>query len=197
MTSKATEYRTAHATPSALFEVELWRTAIIVALRQPHTLALLLHMFIRNPRDREPHPTVLDASPWRLCAALNSAVTGQVLAWATYRLPYEKDIVCKSQGHREYLGHLLSILLHVKYSKAHQANTLQYYWVNDNKGALAWAEKNRCKSIASHQYACMAVSQLHLQNDIYMGAPIYRPGIDIGKNDAMSRMRDDETEASA
>ena len=43
----------------------------------------------------------------------------------------------------------------------------------------------------------MAVSQLHLHNDIYMGAPIYRPGIDIGKNDAMSRMRDDKTEASA
>ena len=43
----------------------------------------------------------------------------------------------------------------------------------------------------------MAVSQLHLQNDIYMGAPICHPGIDIGEIDAMSRMRDDETEASA
>jgi hypothetical protein len=78
----------------------------------------------------------------------------------------------------------------------HQANALQYYWVNDNKGALVWADKNRCKSIAS-QYACIAVSQLHLQNDIYMGAPIYRPGIEMGEIDAMSRMRDDETETSA
>jgi hypothetical protein len=131
-----------------------------------------------------------------LCAALYSAVMGQVLVWATYRLPYEKDVVCKSQGHREYLGHLLSILLLVKYAKAHSPNALHYYWINDNKGALAWAEKDRCKSIAS-QYACMAVSQLHLQSDIYMGAPIYRPGIDMGKIDAMSRMRDNETEASA
>ena len=125
MTSKAIECRKASATPSALFEIELWRAAIIVALRQPYTLAVPLHMFIRNPRDREPHPTVSDASPWRLCAALYSTATGLVLAWATYRLPYEKDIVCKFQGHREYLGHLLSILLLVKYDKVHQANALQ------------------------------------------------------------------------
>lgn len=64
---------------------------------------------------------------------------------------------------------------------------------NDNKGALAWAEKSRCRSLAS-QYACMAVSQLHMQNDIYMGRPIHRPGINMGEIDAMSRMRDDETE---
>jgi hypothetical protein len=38
----------------------------------------------------------------------------------------------------------------------------------------------------------MAVSQLHMQNDIYMGKPIHRPGIDMGEIDAMSRMRDDE-----
>ena len=30
-----------------------------------------------------------------------------------------------------------------------------------------------------------------------MGPPIYRPEIDMGEIDAMSRMRDDETEASA
>jgi hypothetical protein len=42
----------------------------------------------------------------------------------------------------------------------------------------------------------MAVSQLHMKNDIYMGKPIYRPGIDMGEIDSMSRMRDDETESS-
>jgi hypothetical protein len=30
-----------------------------------------------------------------------------------------------------------------------------------------------------------------------LGAPIYLPGIDMGEIDALSRMRDDETEASA
>ncbi len=43
----------------------------------------------------------------------------------------------------------------------------------------------------------MVVSQLHIQNDIYMGPPIYLPGVDMGEIDAMSRMRDDETETSA
>ena len=41
------------------------------------------------------------------------------------------------------------------------------------------------------------MSQLHSLNDIYMGPPIYRPEIDMGEIDAMSRMRDDETEESA
>ena len=68
-------------------------------------------MFIKNPRNRNPYPTVSDASPsWYLCAALYCAQTRGVLAWATYRLPYKKDMVYKSQGHRKYLGHLLSIL---------------------------------------------------------------------------------------
>jgi hypothetical protein len=195
MTSKTTKYRKEPATPAALFEIEMWRVAIIIALQNPPALAVPLHNFIRNPRDREPHPVVSDASPWRLCAALYCAITGIVLAWATYRLPYKKDIVCKSQGHREYLGHLWSILLLVRYAKTQQPAPLQYFWVNDNKGALAWAEKNKCASLAS-QYACMAVCQLHIQNDIYMGKPIYRPGINMGEIDAMSRMQDDETEES-
>jgi hypothetical protein len=196
MTGRATQYRTAQATPSALFEIEIWRAAVIMALTSPTALAVPLHMFIRNPRNRNPHPAVSDASPWRLCAALYCAQTGGVLAWATYRLPYEKDVVCKSQGHREYLGHLLSIILMIKYASTQPTAPLEYFWVNDNQGALAWAEKHRCASLAS-QYACMAVSQLHIQNDIYMGPPIYLPGIDMGEIDAMSRMRDDETETSA
>ena len=84
----------------------------------------------------------------------------------------------------------------IKYASARPAAPLQYFWINDNKDALAWAEKHRCASLAS-QYVCMVVSQLHIQNDIYMGPPIYRPEIDMGEIDAMSRMRDDETEESA
>lgn len=123
------------------------------------------------------------------------------MAWTTYRLPYAKDIDARSQGHREYLGNLLAIILLIKF---HQSSTspradvrapLQYFWVNDNQGALAWAEKRKCSSLAS-QYACMAVSQLHTRADIYMGAPVYKPGIDVGEIDAMSRMEDDETEES-
>ena len=135
------------ATPSALFEIEIWRAAVVSMLMSPSALAVPLHMFIKNPRNRNLHPTVSDASPWRLCTALYCAQTGDVLAWATYRLPYEKDVVCKSQGHREYLGHLLSIILMIKYASARPAAPLQYFWINDNKGALAWSGS---KSTAVH-----------------------------------------------
>ena len=83
----------------------------------PPALAVPLHVFIKTPWNRNPHPTESDASPWRLCAALYCAQSGDVLVWATYRLPYEKDVVCKSQGHREYLEHLLSIILMIKYAR--------------------------------------------------------------------------------
>ena len=73
----------------------------------------------------------------------------------------------------------------IKYASARPPAPLQYFWINDNKGALAW---HRCALLAS---------QLHIQNNIYMGPPIYRPEIDMGEIDAMSRMRDDETEDSA
>ena len=35
MSSKATQYQTAHATPSALFEIEIWRAAVIMVLMSP------------------------------------------------------------------------------------------------------------------------------------------------------------------
>ena len=186
-TSKATEYRTANA--------------IIVALRQPHTLAVPLHMFIQNPRDREPYSTVSDASPWRLCAALYSAVTGEVMAWVTYRLPYEKDIVNKSsQDHREYLGHTVTPLVHSAPCKILQSACSRHFalvLLDQRQQWCVGVGGKKSVQIDPSQYACMTVSQLHLQNDIYMGAPIYRPGIDMGEIDAMSRMRDDETKASA
>ena len=62
MTSKATQYRMAHATPSALFEIEIRNAAIIMMLMSPPiTLAVPLHMFIKTPRNRNPHPAVSDA----------------------------------------------------------------------------------------------------------------------------------------
>ena len=177
MTCRATEYRKQAATPSALFEIQMWRAATVIALINPATLAVPLQVFIKNPRNTNPHPIVSDASPWRLCAALYHPKTGALLAWVTYRLPYEKDVAGRSQGHREYLGHLLALILLIRHTKMtapthHSHAPIEYYWVNDNQGALAWAEKRKCSSLAS-QYACMAVSQLHLHCAIYMGTPVY------------------------
>ena len=123
MTSRATVYRKHAAAPSTMFEIQIWRAAIVIALHDPDQVSVPLATFIANPRDRRSHPIISDASPWRLCAALyHHAITGILLAWITYRLPYAKDIEGRSQGHREYLGNLLALLL---LSKVQQKRTKQ------------------------------------------------------------------------
>ena len=120
-------------------------------------------------------------------------MTSTLLAWGTLRLPYERDIEGRSQGHREYLGFLFSVLLIVRYLKQRGlfAESFQYQWINDNVGALQWASKSKCSSLAS-QMACMAVSQIHMLTHIYMEDPDHLPGVAMGEIDAMSRMVDGE-----
>ena len=198
MTRKATLVHTAKATPSAAFAVAMWRAAIILCMADPDALAVSILVFVRNPRIKRVHPTVSDASPWRLCAALYHPITFILLAWATLRLPYAKDLEGRSQGHREYLGFLFSVLMVVKYAKQQglALEAFQYQWINDNMGALQWACKNKCSSLAS-QMACMAVSQVHMLSNLYMDDPDHLPGVEMGEIDSMSRMADGETLASA
>ncbi len=99
----------------------------------------------------------------------------------------------EAQGHREYLGFLFSVLLIVRYLKQRGlfADSFQYQWINDNVGALQWASKRKCSSLAS-QMACMAVSQIHMLTHIYMEDPDHLPGVAMEEIDAMSRMVDGE-----
>jgi len=194
MTRKASTLHKARANPSACFAMAMWRAAMVISMADPEALAVSITAFVRNPRIKHVHPIVSDASPWRLCAALYHPETSALLAWATLRLPYKKDVDGRSQGHREYLGFLFSVLLLLQYTKLHGIATenIQYQWINDNMGALQWANKNKCSSLAS-QMACMAVSQIHMLSKIYMEDPDHLPGVEMGEIDAMSRMADDET----
>ena len=119
-----------------------------------------------------------------------------MVAWATYRLPYAKDYECKSQGHREYLGYLFFVLLILRYINKQSLGSdqlpFQYTWINDNRGALQWANKGKCSSLAS-QYACLAVTQIHMFSNIYREDTDHLPGKAMGEIDLMSRMTDDET----
>jgi hypothetical protein len=111
-------------------------------------------------------------------------------------LPYAKDYECKSQGHREYLGYLFSVLLILRYITKQPSGSdkipFQYTWINDNRGALQWANKGKCSSLAS-QYACLAVTQIHMFSNIYREDTDHLPGKAMGEIDLMSRMTDDET----
>jgi hypothetical protein len=194
MTKKANTQHKARANPSACFAMAMWRAAMVICMADPEALAVSITAFVRNPRIKHVHSIVSDASPWRLCAAMYHPQSCALLSWATLRLPYKKDVDGRSQGHREYLGFLFSILLLVQYTKLHSIATesFQYQWINDNMGALQWASKNKCSSMAS-QMACMAVSQIHMLSKIYMEDPDHLPGVEMGEIDAMSRMADDET----
>ena len=119
MMGKATENRRQGGTPSALFEIQVKREAFVIAILDPHQMAVPLRMFIANPRETRAHLIISHASPWRLCAALYHIETLQLMAWTTYRLPYAKDIDARSQGHREYLGNLLALILLIKFHLLH------------------------------------------------------------------------------
>jgi len=193
MTKKSVKHK-AKATPSACFAIAMWRAAIVICMLDPEALSVSIISYLRNPRMKRVHPVVSDASPWRLCAALYHPVTSVLLGWATLRLPYAKDLEGRSQGHREYLGYLFSVLVILQYIKLNSldSESFQYQWINDNQGAIQWASKDKCSSLAS-QFTCMAVSQLHMFSKLYAEEPDYLPGIEMGEIDAMSRMRDGET----
>ena len=130
-----------------------------------------------------------DASPWRLAAGLYDYVSGRLLCWTALLLPFSSADAHRFQTQREYLGHLLSVLLIVAYktSSTTAHGTTSYQWVNDNTGAIAWVNANKCSSLAS-SFACMAVSQLNMLSDVWAADAIHIPGETMGEIDAMSRL---------
>ena len=67
------------------------------------------------------------------------------------------------------------------------SGTTSYQWVNDNTGAIAWVNANKCSSLAS-SFACMAISQLNMLTDVWAADAIHIPGENMGEIDAMSRL---------
>ncbi len=64
MTSKATQYRTAHATPSALFEIEIWRAAIIIVLMNETNRARGSTAYVhQNPTKSQSAPNGVGCEP--------------------------------------------------------------------------------------------------------------------------------------
>ena len=57
---------------------------------------------------------------------------------------------------------------------------------------MQWANKGKCSSLAS-QYACLAVTQIHMFSNIDREDTDHLPGKAMGEIDLMSRMTDDET----
>ena len=198
MTHKAHRSRKTAATPNAQFALEVWRVVVVRALLNPQSCATPIGMYLQDTTDTRQYYIVSDASPWRLCAALYEPKTNALLGWATYRLPYARDVAARHQGHREYLGHLFSTILLIAYlgDRREAEDPVSYQWINDNNGALAWAKKHKCASLAG-QYTCFALTQLHIHAKIHMVDPEHKPGAQMGDIDTMSRIPDGQHPVSA
>ena len=192
MTCRAKGHHTqrARANASATFAIEMWRAAMVLLVDDHTCLSVPLDIFLLTSGYTSLlWKVVSDASPWRLAAGLYDYVSGRLLCWTTLLLPYSSADAHRFQTQREYLGHLLSVLLIVAYktSSAPTSGTTSYQWVNDNTGAIAWVNANKCSSLAS-SFACMAVSQLNMLTDVWAADAIHIPGENMGEIDAMSRL---------
>jgi len=169
----------------------MWRAAIVLLVTNRTCLSVSLDIiFLLGSMSRPSKWKVIsDASPWRLAAGLYDFESGHLICWTTLLLPYSSMNADRYQTHREYLGHLLSVLLIVAHKSRLPTSmeTSSYQWVNDNTGAIAWANKHKCSSLAS-MFACMAVSQINLLTDVWAAEAVHIPGATMGEIDLMSRL---------
>lgn len=192
MTCRAEKHHNRRERPSAsaVFAIDMWRAAIVLLVTNRTSLSVPLDIFLLGSTVQMVHWKVIsDASPWRLAAGLYDFESGRLLCWTTLLLPYSSTNADRFQTHREYLGHLLSLLLIIAH-KARlppSAGTSTYQWVNDNTGAIAWANKHKCSSLAS-MFACLAVSQINMLTDVWAADATHIPGATMGEIDLMSRL---------
>ena len=178
------------ATSSAVFAIEMWRAAVALLVADRTRLSVSLDIFLMSLGLHSLLWKVVSAaSPWRLAAGLYDYQTGRLLCWTTLLLPYSSENAHRFQTQREYLGHLLSVLLIVAYRTRlpMDCGTSSCQWVNDNTGAIAWVNVHKCSS-PSGLFACMAVSQLNLLSDVWAADAVHIPGTNMGEIDAMSRL---------
>ena len=150
------------ASASAVFAIEMWRAAIVLLVANHASLSVPLDLFLLAAGLQSLLWKVIsDASPWRLAAGLYDYASGRLICWTTLLLPYSLTNAHRFQTQREYLGHLLSLLLIVAHKACFPSlpGTSSYQWVNDNTGAIAWATAHKCRSAAS-MVACLAVGQI-------------------------------------
>ena len=175
---------------SAVFAIDIWRAAIVSLVTNRTCLSVSFDIFMLGSVLRSLQWKVIsDASPWRLAAGLYDFESGQLTCWTTLLLPYSSMNADRFKTHREYLDHLLSLLLIVAHKSRlpTSTETSSYQWVNDNTGAIAWANKHKCSSLAS-MFACMAVSQINLLTNVWAAEAVHIPGVTMGEVDLMSRL---------
>lgn len=184
------------ATASAKFAIVMWRIASYMMFNNPSCMAISIENFLSLNGALDigtEFDSVSDASPYRVCAALYHHNTKELIGWTSIRLPFEDDVDNRFQCSREYLGLIITMLLIGKLFPGRLGPTswlpLAFYWINDNTGALTWADKNKATSLASIT-ANMIVSSLQMLSNICLVGSSHLPGVDMGDIDHESRKED-------
>jgi hypothetical protein len=173
----------------------MWRIVLYLLYINKASFSIPIESYIAiNSRTEEillDIRSVSDASPYRICSAIYSDdCKGTLLGWTSVALPYQKDIEGKYQCSREYLGLFLSLLLVARVfpDRARSATLppIGVRWVNDNTGALAWADKFKSSSLASI-VATTAVTSIQLLTNISFARSEWIPGLTMGDIDHESR----------
>ena len=181
------------ATPSAAFAVVMWRIACYLMFRNPSCMAMSIEQFLSYHGDSNSgieFDSVSDASPYRICAALYHHQTNILIGWTSVKLCNVEDSGNRFQCSREYLGLILTFILIGKIFPNRLGKTssppIPFKWVNDNTGAIAWADKHKASSLASIT-ANMLVSSFQLLSNITLLGSEHLPGVQMGDIDHESR----------
>jgi len=181
------------ATASTLFAIEMWRVVCFLLYLHPASFSIPIESYLAVNGKADQYidlRSVSDASPYRICAAIYSNSDGSLLGWTSVKLNYAPDIKARFQCNREYLGLLLTMFLIARVfpdrSRSSSAAPLTFKWVNDNTGALAWAEKEKSSSLESI-IATMAVTSVQMLTKIKLAGADWIPGLTMGDIDHESR----------
>ena len=186
------------ANSAARFAIEMWRVFSIRLWQNCSAYSMSLEQFsgFYDPTCLSPRIAVSDSSTPRVAVAIYDQEpdgSRKLVAWTGYNYPKfgysELYPATKFQCQREYLGLLLALLLNCAISSPSEQASQHLTWVNDNTGALVWAQKGRV-SCASGQAACMAVSWFQVSANLHFHQTLFLPGSEMGDIDSESRIHE-------
>jgi hypothetical protein len=182
------------ATASAKFCIEMWRVVSYRLFFNPTAYNVSIEQFLSMngvyATGAIEFESVSDASPYRICSAIYRHGSETLIGWTSVLLPFEPDTHNRYQCNREYLGLITTFFLIGKLFPSRLTSSgllsIVFKWINDNEGALVWADNNKTSSIPS-MVANMIVSAFQVLSNITLVGSEHLPGVCMGDIDHESR----------
>jgi len=184
------------ASASTQFAIEMWRVACVILFHNRDAFSIPIeHYIMSNGGSDETveFHSISDASPYRICVAFYTQPNHVLIGWSSILLPYPDDVRNQFQTNREYIGLMLTLFLIARLFPNRLATSsgppIIFKWINDNRGALAWADKEKTSALPSI-LTNMVVSSFQMNTNITLIGSEHLPGIWMGDIDRESRRED-------